>query len=682
MSTSGHCSHKHSQSHHDHHGHCDHQSHHDHHGHHNHHEGQGHHCHGNFKEIFFKSLPIGIIILILSPMMGTQLFFQFTFPYSDILVAILSTILFVYGGKPFYQGGWNEIKEKAPGMMALVTLGISVSYFYSLYAVFSRYILNVHEMDFFFELASLILIMLLGHWIEMEAVGEAGNAQESLAKLLPKKAHLVGKDGQLTEISTTDLKIGDTVQVQAGESIPADGVIISGSSRINEALLTGESKPVKKEVGDRVIGGSTNDEGVLLVEVTEMGEKSFIAQVQHLISEAQNQPSKAESVAQKIASYLFYIAVTSAIIALLVWTWVADLETAVRFTITTLVVACPHALGLAIPLVVARSTSLGAQHGLLVKDREALEKAVQADVILLDKTGTLTTGQFDVLKIENYSTRHTEEDILALLAGIESGSTHPIAQSILSHAKDKQITPALFKDVKVHPGVGMSGNYQNAHYELISQQAYHANLPAPMPNGATVSILLENDELIGAIALGDKLKENSRHLITVLKEKNIRPIMLTGDNEKAAQAVADELGIDYYANQSPHDKYQMVRKLKETGQTTIMVGDGINDAPSLALADVGVAIGAGTQVAMDSADIILTQSNPGDIEDFIQLADQTTRKMKQNLAWGAGYNFIVIPLAAGIFAPIGLTLSPAAGAILMSLSTVIVAFNALTLKIK
>lgn len=665
---------------HDHHEHDHHE--HDHHPHHDHsHHGHHHHHHGDFKEIFLKSLPLGIIIMILSPMMGTELFFQFTFPYSDILVAILATILFIYGGRPFWEGGWHEIKAKAPGMMALVGLGISVSYLYSLYAVFSRYVLNVHEMDFFFELASLILIMLLGHWIEMEAVGEAGNAQESLAQLLPKKAHLIGEDGQIRSVAVSDLKIGDQVQVQAGESIPADGIIKEGATQINESLLTGESKPVSKEVGDSVIGGSTNATGALRIEVTETGDASFIAQVQNLIEQAQNQPSRAENMAEKVASYLFYIALGAALVALVVWTIIADLETAVRFTITTLVVACPHALGLAIPLVVARSTSIGAQHGLLIKDRQALEKTTKANVMLLDKTGTLTTGEFEVLAVENYSDEFDDEEILALIAGLEAGSTHPIAQSIKKYTQEKQVRPFTFADIQTESGIGLRGIYGEDEYQLISQKAYAKSLPTQMPAGATVSVLLKNDHLIGAIALGDELKDSSHQLIQVLKDRGIRPIMLTGDNSSAAQAVADQLGIDFHANLSPQDKYQFVEKMKADGQHIIMVGDGINDAPSLALADVGVAIGAGTQVAMDSADIILTQSDPGDIEAFIQLATQTTRKMKQNLAWGAGYNFLVIPIAAGILAPIGLTLSPAAGAILMSLSTVIVAVNALTLKI-
>ncbi|MER2109824.1 MAG: copper-translocating P-type ATPase [Desemzia incerta] len=652
-----------------------HGDHHDHMGH------GGHHHHGNFKEIFLKSLPLGIVILILSPLMGITLPLQFTFPYSDILVAVLATVLFVYGGKPFYQGAVDEFKQRAPGMMALITLGVTVSYLYSMYAVAARYLTNEHVMDFFFEFASLILIMLLGHWIEMKAVGEAGDAQQSLAELLPKDAHVVLEDDSVETRSVSELKVGDIVRVQAGENIPADGVIKSGESRVNEALLTGESKSIEKGEGEQVIGGSTNGDSILYVEVKETGDKSFISQVQTLIRQAQDQPSRAENLAQKVAGWLFYIAVAVAGVAFVVWLLAADIENAVIFTVTTLVIACPHALGLAIPLVVARSTSLGASRGLLVKDREALELAINADVMVLDKTDTLTTGDFKVLEVETLNESNSQSELIALMAGIEGGSSHPIAQSIRGYADKKGIKPVLFESIDVISGAGVNGTANNKQYKLISQKAYGEDLPVNTPAGATLSVLLENDKAIGTVALGDELKKTSSELIKVLKANGIQPLMATGDNETAAKAVATELGIDYKANQSPEDKYNLVESLKNQGKTVIMVGDGVNDAPSLALADVGVAVGAGTQVALDSADVILTQSDPGDIESFIELAQKTTSKMKQNLLWGAGYNFIAIPLAAGILAPIGFTLSPAVGAILMSLSTVIVAINAMTLRL-
>lgn len=645
------------------------------------HGGHDHHHHGNFKELFLKSLPLGIIIMLLSPMAGFDLPFQFTFPYSDIVVAILSTILIIYGGRPFYQGAVDEFKQKEPGMMALVSLGLSVSYLYSIYTVIASYVTVEQIMDFFFEFASLLLIMLLGHWIEMKAIGEAGDAQEELAKLVPKDAHVVLDDDSIETRPVADLKVGDLIRVQAGENVPADGTIERGESRVNEALLTGESKAVKKDPGDEVIGGSTNGEGVLYIKVLETGDKSFISQVQDLISQAQSQPSRAENIAQKVAGWLFYIAVTAALIAFVVWTLIADIPTAVKFAITTLVIACPHALGLAIPLVTARSTSLGASHGLLVKDREALEIAQDADVMILDKTGTLTTGEFKVLDVKLLNEKYTKEEIISLLAGIEGGSSHPIAQSIISFADQEGISPVSFDSIDVISGAGVEGKANGHQYQLISQKAYGRNLDIDIPKGATLSVLVENDDAIGAVALGDELKATSKELIEALKNNNIEPIMATGDNEKAAQGAAEDLGIEYRSNQSPQDKYELVKTLKEEGKKVIMVGDGVNDAPSLALADVGIAVGAGTQVTLDSADVILTQSDPGDIESFIELAHKTTSKMKQNLFWGAGYNFIAIPLAAGILAPFGFTLSPAVGAILMSVSTVLVAINAILLRL-
>lgn len=644
--------------------------------------GHAHHHHGSFKEIFLKSLPLGIAILLITPMMDIQLPFQIIFPYADVVAAVLATILYIYGGKPFYMGAKDEFNSKAPGMMSLITLGITVSYAYSLYAVAARYVTGEHVMDFFFEFTTLILIMLLGHWIEMKALGEAGDAQKALAELVPKDAHVVLEDDSIETRPVSELQIGDVIRVQAGENVPADGIIIRGESRVNEALVTGESKPIEKKPGDEVIGGSTNGGGVLYVEIKQTGDKSFISQVQTLISQAQSQPSRAENVAHKVASWLFYIAVVVALIALVAWMIIADLPTAVIFTVTALVIACPHALGLAIPLVVSRSTSLGASRGLLVKNREALELTTKADVMVLDKTGTLTTGEFKVLDVTVLSDKYSEEEITGLLAGIEAGSSHPIAQSIVNHAEAKGIKSVSFDSIEIVSGAGIEGEANGRHYQLISQKAYGKALRMDIPKGATLSILVENNEAIGAVALGDELKETSRNLIEVLKKYGIEPLMATGDNEEAAQGVAEVLGIQYQANQSPEDKYKLVESMKNQNKTVIMVGDGVNDAPSLALADVGIAIGAGTQVALDSADIILTQSDPGDIESFIELANKTTRKMKQNLVWGAGYNFIAIPIAAGLLAPIGITLGPAFGAVLMSLSTVIVAINAMTLKLE
>ena len=552
-----------------------------------------HHAHhGDFKKIFLRSLPIGLIIMWISPLMGLEIPFpfQYTFPYSDIVAIILSTVLIIYGGKPFFQGAVKEFKQKSPGMMALVSMGLGVSYLYSIYAITMRYITHMHYMDFLFEFASLILIMLLGHWIEMVALGNAGDAQESLAKLLPKQAQVVLEGDLIEERPVAELKVGDIVRVQAGENVPADGVILRGDSRINESLLTGESKPVEKNEGDLVIGGSTNGSGVLFVKVSQTGDASFLSQVQNLVAEAQNQPSRGENRAKRVAGWLFYIAVFAALTALIAWVIFADLPTAISFTVTTLVIACPHALGLAIPLVVARSTSLGASRGLLVKNREAYELTTKADVMILDKTGTLTTGEFKVLDIGILDNQYKEEDILALLAGIEAGSSHPIAQSIIDYAKEKNVSPINFDSAEVVSGQGVTGTSQGAKYALISLKAYGQATSIEVLQGATMSVLTKDGQGIGTVSLGDELKTTSKELIEVLKDKGITPMMATGDNDSAAKGIAQELGIEYHANQSPQDKYNLVEGLKNEGKTVIMVGDGVNDAPFLALADVGVAI--------------------------------------------------------------------------------------------
>ncbi|WP_034552012.1 copper-translocating P-type ATPase [Carnobacterium funditum] len=652
---------------------------------HNPHDHEGHdkhEHHGNFKEILFKSLPLGIIVMLMTPIPGVIERGLITFPYSDIVVALVATVLMIYGGRPFLTGAVSEFKKRVPGMMALVSLGIGVAYLYSIYAVILRYTTGEFVMDFFFEFATLLLIMLLGHWIEMKAVGEAGDAQKALAELVPKDAHVVREDDSIDILPVSDLKVGDIVRVQAGENIPADGIIIKGESRVNEALLTGESKPIKKGVGDEAIGGSTNGESALYVEIKETGDQSFISQVQTLISQAQSQPSRAENIAQRVAGWLFYVAVIVAAIAFFYWINAVDARTAILFAVTTMVIACPHALGLAVPLTVARSTTIGASRGLLVKDRDALETARNAEVMILDKTGTLTTGEFKVLNVTSLNEKYTEAEVAALMAGIEGGSSHPIAQSIIRYAKQQNAQPVLFDSIDVVSGAGVEGYANNIKYQLISQKVFGKDIAVDASKGATLSVLVEDGKAIGTVALGDELKEKSKELMQVLKDNNIQPIMATGDNEKAAKEVAEILGVEYRANQSPQDKYDLVESLKNQGKIVIMVGDGVNDAPSLALADVGVAIGAGTQVAIDSADVILTQSDPGDIEAFIELANKTTRKMKQNLIWGAGYNILAIPIAAGLLAPIGITITPAVAAILMSTSTVIVAINAMTLRLK
>ena len=659
-------------------------NHHEHQDHSNNHELHDHHGHGNFKRLFLTGLPVGLLIMWISPLMGLYIPFpfQYTFDYSDIVAVVLSTALFIYGGKPFIQGAIKEIRQKSPGMMALVSMGLSVSFGYSLFAVIMRYITGIHYMDFLFEFASLLLIMLLGHWIEMVALAKAGDARASLVKLLPKMAHLIQKDGTSVEVPIGQLKINDVIMVQAGESIAADGIIKKGQSRINESLLTGEAKPVSKTVGDQVIGGSTNADGILEVQVTKTGKQSYLSMVDRLVTEAQNKPSRAEDNAKMVAQWLFYIAVIASLVSFVVWLFLLDLDRAIIFAVTTLVIACPHALGLAIPLVISRSTSLGSVKGLLVKNREAYNLTTKANIMILDKTGTLTTGEFKVQEIDILDDAFKYDEIVALIAGIETGSSHPIAQSIIEYASATDIKPAQFDDIKVKAGIGLEGQIKTDVYQLMSQKALNEDLNINNELGYTVSILVKNKKPIAVVKLGDKLKASSKHLIEQLKIKGIEPIMATGDNEDAARSTAKALNITYYANQSPQDKYLLVEKFKSKDKIVIMMGDGINDAPSLALADVGVAIGAGTQVAMDSADVILTKSEPGDIESFIDLSFNTQTKMNQNLIWGAGYNFIAIPLAAGMLYPLGITISPAIGAILMSLSTIIVALNAMTLNMK
>ena len=675
---------------HDHHAnHTDHDqhNHHNHHDHHEHHDHHDHSHHGNFKQLFLISLIPGILLVLISPMMGMKLPFQFTFPYSDILAIVLATLLLFIGGKPFFSGLISEFKQKSPGMMSLVSLGLTVSYIYSVLAVILRYTSNVEVMDFFFEFASLVLIMLLGHWLEMKAVGKAGNAENSLLELLPKSARLVQSDNTIKEINISEIQVGDTLEVQAGEGIPADAKIIEGQTRINEALLTGESKSVYKTVGDQVIAGSTNGDNRIKIQVNSEQDKSYIYQIKNLLKEAQKQGSRGENLANKISAYLFYISIFAAIISLIVWSLIADFPTGIIYMVTTLVIACPHALGLAIPLVMAKSSSLGAKHGILLKNREAYSIVEKSNVIVLDKTGTLTDGDFKIMDLEILNDNYNETEIYSLLAGIESGSSHPIAQAIIKYAEDKNIKIAQFDSSETIKGKGVIGSYKNSNYELISLNSFKDNLnneslKLSKDEEYTSSVLTKDNEAIAIVSLGDQIKESSYSLVKSLKENSIEIIMATGDNEAVAKSVADKLGIKYLAQQTPEDKYALIQKLQSEGKKVIMLGDGVNDAPALKLADLGVAIGTGTKVALDSADVILLNSEPNDLESFIKLSHNTQRKVKQNLFWGAGYNFIAIPLAAGALAWAGITITPAIGAILMSLSTIIVAINAMSLDLE
>mgnify|MGYP001089978939 FL=1 len=667
--------------------------HHDNHESHNHHSGHAHH-HGNFKVKFFVSLIFAIPIILLSPLMGVNLPFQFTFPGSEWVVLILSTILFFYGGKPFLSGGKDEIATKKPGMMTLVALGISVAYIYSLYAFYMNNFSSAtgHTMDFFWELATLILIMLLGHWIEMNAVGNAGDALKKMAELLPNSAIKVMDNGQREEVKISDIMTDDIVEVKAGESIPTDGIIVQGQTSIDESLVTGESKKVQKNQNDNVIGGSINGSGTIQVKVTAVGEDGYLSQVMGLVNQAQNDKSSAELLSDKVAGYLFYFAVIVGVISFIVWMLIQnDVDFALERLVTVLVIACPHALGLAIPLVTARSTSIGAHNGLIIKNRESVEIAQHIDYVMMDKTGTLTEGNFSVNHYESFKNDLSNDTILSLFASLESQSNHPLAISIVDFAKSKNVSFTNPQDVNNIPGVGLEGLIDNKTYKITNvsyldkhKLNYDDDLFTKLAQqGNSISYLIEDQQVIGMIAQGDQIKESSKQMVADLLSRHITPVMLTGDNKEVAKAVAKELGIsDVHAQLMPEDKESIIKDYQSDGNKVMMVGDGINDAPSLIRADIGIAIGAGTDVAVDSGDIILVKSNPSDIIHFLTLSNNTMRKMVQNLWWGAGYNIVAVPLAAGALAFVGLILSPAVGAILMSLSTVIVAINAFTLKLK
>ncbi|MFF5514715.1 heavy metal translocating P-type ATPase [Staphylococcus capitis] len=658
-----------------------------------HHSGHAHH-HGNFKVKFFVSLIFAIPIILLSPLMGVNLPFQFTFPGSEWVVLILSTILFFYGGKPFLSGGKDEIATKKPGMMTLVALGISVAYIYSLYAFYMNNFSSAtgHTMDFFWELATLILIMLLGHWIEMNAVGNAGDALKKMAELLPNSAIKVMDNGQREEVKISDIMTDDIVEVKAGESIPTDGIIVQGQTYIDESLVTGESKKVQKNQNDNVIGGSINGSGTIQVKVTAVGEDGYLSQVMGLVNQAQNDKSSVELLSDKVAGYLFYFAVSVGVISFIVWMLIQnDVDFALERLVTVLVIACPHALGLAIPLVTARSTSIGAHNGLIIKNRESVEIAQHIDYVMMDKTGTLTEGNFSVNHYESFKEELSNDTILSLFASLESQSNHPLATGIVDFAKSKKISYDNPQDVNNIPGVGLEGSIDNKKYKITNVSyldqhgfEYDNGLFIKLAQqGNSISYLIDEQQVIGMIAQGDQIKESSKQMVADLLSRNITPVMLTGDNKEVAKAVAKELGIsDVHAQLKPEDKESIIKDYQRSGKKVMMVGDGINDAPSLIRADIGIAIGAGTEVAVESADIILVKSNPSDIIYFLTLSNNTMRKMVQNLWWGAGYNIVAVPLAAGVLAFIGLILSPAIGAILMSLSTIIVAINAFTLKLK
>lgn len=657
------------------------------------HGGMDHSMHmGNFKQKFWLSLILAIPVILFSPMMGMEFPFQITFPGSDWLVLILATILFIYGGQPFLSGAKMELKQKSPAMMTLIAMGITVAYIYSVYSFIANLINpHTHVMDFFWELATLIVIMLLGHWIEMNAVSNASNALQKLAELLPESVKRLTKEGKEETVSLKEVKEGDHLIVRSGDKMPTDGVILKGETIVDESAVTGESKGIKKRANDKVIGGSINGDGTIEIEVTGTGENGYLAKVMEMVRKAQEEKSKLESLSDKVAKWLFYVALIVGILAFIAWLFLTDLPNALERMVTVFIIACPHALGLAIPLVVARSTSIAAKNGLLLKNRNALEQANDLDVIMLDKTGTLTEGKFTVTGVEVLDDAFNKNEILQYLGALEANANHPLAVGIMNYLKEHEIKPYQAENLKNLSGVGIEATVKNQQVKIVNEKEVErlglnveqALLKPYQEQGNTISFLILENHLAAIVALGDVVKTEAKEFIRTLKERKITPVMLTGDNKNAAQAVADYLGIEeYYGGLLPDDKEAVVQKYLDQGKKVIMVGDGINDAPSLARASIGMAIGAGTDIAIDSADVVLTNSDPKDILHFLDLAKQTRKKMIQNLWWGAGYNILAIPLAAGILAPIGILLSPAVGAVLMSLSTVVVALNALTLKIK
>jgi P-type Cu2+ transporter len=674
--------------------HNEHKNHSEHHGH-KHHDQQdhggghgGHHAHmvADFRKRFWISLALTVPVLILSPMiqnfLGLGESLRFT---GDLFINFLfSTMVFFYGGWPFLKGVFDELRQKNPGMMTLIALAISVAYFYSSAVVF-----GVPGKIFFWELATLIDIMLLGHWIEMKSVMGASRALEELAKLMPSEAHKLMEDGSVQDVPLNELHTGDRVLIKPGEKIPADGKVLEGQTSVNEAMITGESKPVSKNVDDKVIGGSINGEGSITIAVEKTGKDSFISQVIDLVRQAQESKSKTQDLANRAAFWLTIIAIVAGAVTMFVWLAFThqDFVFALERTVTVMVITCPHALGLAVPLVVAVSTALSARKGLLIRNRAAFETARNLQAIIFDKTGTLTQGKFGVTDIVVLNSTMDKSELLALAAAVEQNSEHPIAKGIMNSIEEtKKVT-----DFKAIPGKGAKGKVEGKEVMVVSPGYLRENniefqsgkIDELSAQGNTVVFVLLDGALQGAIALADIIRPESKQAIARLKEMGIQTMMLTGDNRQVAEYVAKELDLDdYFAEVLPNEKADKVKEVQSRGLTVAMTGDGVNDAPALAQADVGIAIGAGTDVAVESADIVLVHSNPQDAVDIIALAKATYRKMVQNLAWATGYNAIAIPLAAGVLFTYGIILSPAMGAVLMSLSTVIVAINARFLKVE
>lgn len=655
------------------------------HGDHGHH---GHHDHGDmvedFKKRFFISLIFTIPILVLSPMIQEFMGVDWRFANDQYILFVLSTFVFFYGGWPFITGGISELKDKNPGMMTLIGLAITTAYVYSSFVVFGW---EGHNL--FWELATLVDIMLLGHWIEMRSVMGASNALEKLVKLMPNEAHKLDENDEVHEVPISELANGDRVLVKPGEKIPVDGTILEGQSTVDESMLTGESVPVEKGKNDEVIGGSVNGEGSLVIEVEKTGEASYLSQVIMLVKEAQESKSRTQDLANRAAKWLFYLALAAGFATLFIWLALGyPPYVAIERMVTVMVIACPHALGLAAPLVVAVSTTLSANKGLLIRNRANFENARNLNAVVFDKTGTLTEGKFgvtDIIPSEGFS----EEEVLVWAASLEQNSEHPIAAGIVNTALERGMDLKSITEFKSITGKGIEGIIEGKKVNVVSpgfvnsqNMKYDKQKFNEMSEvGKTVIFVLLDDELIGMIALADIIRESAKDAISELKKNGIHTIMLTGDNEKVAHWVAKQLDIDeVYAEVLPDDKADKVKEIQENGWKVAMTGDGVNDAPALATADLGIAIGAGTDVAMETADVVLVKSDPKDVVDLIDISKKTYRKMVQNLWWASGYNILAIPLAAGVLAPIGIILSPAVGAVLMSLSTIIVAINAKLLK--
>lgn len=652
------------------------------------HKGKDHHAHmvADYRQRFWISLGATIPILILSPMIQGFLGFKqaLGFPGDTYVLWVLSSFVYIYGGWPFLKGIFSEIKKKSPGMMTLIAVAITTAYAYSSMVVF-----GLSGKIFFWELATLIDIMLLGHWIEMKSVMGASRALEELAKLMPSDAHKVLEDGSTKDVSIEELEPGDRVLIKPGEKVPVDGEVVEGESSVNEAMLTGESKPVEKKIGTEVIGGSINGEGAITTEVKKTGKDSFLSQMIDLVEQAQKSKSRSQDLANRAAFWLTVIALTGGIITLAVWLGLLgkNFDFALERTVTVMVITCPHALGLAVPLVVAVSTALSAKNGLLIRDRASFERSRNIQAMIFDKTGTLTKGEFGVTDTVIFSSDMDKKELLEYAAAIETHSEHPIAKGIAASVEK----PPRVQDFKAIPGKGAQGRVKGKEVKVVSPGFLRENnismqderIDTFNSQGKTVVFVMIDGELEGAIAMADIIREESKEAISKLKKMGIQCMMLTGDNNLVAKWVAEEIGLDeYFAEVLPKDKAEKVKEVQSRGLIVAMTGDGVNDAPALAQADVGIAIGAGTDVAVQTADIILVHSNPLDTASILDLSRATYRKMIQNLAWATGYNAFAIPLAAGVLYSYGVLLSPAMGAVLMSLSTVIVAINARFLKIK